>query len=286
MGRRPPGWKSAIPALATVVGLLAVVRLAVAGHFGAVFLVGMLTIVALMVSTGFAIMGRLDGILINSRNLVSLSRFQAALWTVVLLPGWIAMVAAGIMNEAADPLAVEIPGSLLAIIGVSGLSLVGTRAAINSKAKRAPGAGEAARAVKDLADGTKTEEITENRRGTAFANPSISDARFTDMFEGDEVGNAAHVDLSKVQMFVFTLVAVLAYVVAVQAAIAAGELSSLPMVSEGLAAILGISHAGYLATKALDHSNSRPESEQEPEAEEEEEPLREVRGGAYAPEGD
>jgi hypothetical protein len=39
------------------------------------------------------------------------------------------------------------------------------------------------------------------------------DARMVDLSQGDEIGNAAHLDLGKVQMFYFTLVLVFTYVV-------------------------------------------------------------------------
>jgi len=73
------------------------------------------------------------------------------------------------------------------------------------------------------------------------------------MFTGDEVGNDPSLDISKVQLYFFTIVIVLAY------ATGLGELcltdtglvEGLPELSESILILLAISHTGYLwATKA------------------------------------
>jgi hypothetical protein len=112
--------------------------------------------------------------------------------------------------------------------------------------------------------------------GTLFANPSPDDARVSDMFQGDEVGNKASVDVAKVQMFVFTIVLVLVYASDVWRYLAgidmkhlaqqgitgkaaldqiAARTSSLPMMSQSQIALLLISHAGYLSSKAVNHTD-------------------------------
>jgi len=106
------------------------------------------------------------------------------------------------------------------------------------------------------ATGESKEEIEKNRVGTLYSNPSMAEARFTDMFQGDEVGNTAHVDLAKVQMFFFTLLLGLSYFVAVTASLGSGGLDSLPLLDKGAVALLGISHGGYLMSKAPDHSGA------------------------------
>jgi hypothetical protein len=104
-------------------------------------------------------------------------------------------------------------------------------------------------------------EIEENRAGTVYANKTICDAQFTDIFEGDELGNMAFIDLSKVQMFLFTVVAIIAYMFQIYATIRHTHpafITSLPVLSEGLIAILLISHAGYLTNKSIDHTKLGP----------------------------
>ncbi len=100
------------------------------------------------------------------------------------------------------------------------------------------------------------DNISNNRKGVLYANGAISDAAFSDMFEGDEVGNTAYVDPAKVQMFFFTVVAGLSYGmelyqwIAKKGYIPADAKTAFPLVSGGLVAILGISHAGFLVNKS------------------------------------
>jgi hypothetical protein len=90
----------------------------------------------------------------------------------------------------------------------------------------------------------------------------MSDASFSDMFEGNEIGNTAHVDLGKVQMFFFTVTVAVAYAVAVAKSIHDGQLYGaeyvFPTLSSGMVALLGISNAGYLANKGVDHTKTAP----------------------------
>lgn len=55
------------------------------------------------------------------------------------------------------------------------------------------------------------DEVKENAQGVLFANTSVGDASFSDMFQGDEVTNKAYVDVAKLQMFFFTVIAGLTY---------------------------------------------------------------------------
>ena len=92
--------------------------------------------------------------------------------------------------------------------------------------------------------GELEEEVDKNREGTLYANPDVSDARFTDMFEGEELKNTPYIDLAKVQMFFFTLVIALSYAVAlykeIPNAALVSEGLSFPKVHEGMLALLGI----------------------------------------------
>ena len=81
-----------------------------------------------------------------------------------------------------------------------------------------------------------------------------------DIFQGDEVGNFDQVDLSKVQMFLLTAVVLIAYSAALydllldQSAVFNPLGVSLPVFSASVSTLLAISHGGYLAIKAVDHS--------------------------------
>ncbi len=93
-----------------------------------------------------------------------------------------------------------------------------------------------------------------------YSNPT--DARFADMFKGEETGNMAQLDLSKIQMFYFTIVVAVAYAAALSAIMIGNPtgsmISAFPDLSQGMVVLLGISHAGYLGYKAVPHSSLTP----------------------------
>jgi hypothetical protein len=109
-------------------------------------------------------------------------------------------------------------------------------------------------------------DIVANKQGTLYANSKVSDARLTDMFEGDELIDTARIDLAKVQMFYFTVIAAICFFVMVfnlliesQVMLAGGKpyLNQLPLLPDGFVAVLGISHAGYLTSKSINRTQSQ-----------------------------
>jgi hypothetical protein len=237
----------------TIIGSLAVIILG--GYFtsGAEQLAFILIpMAALVVLLGYFIVHRPLGALIDSRNLVSLARFQMIVWTVVILSSYLAYAFARIAARAADPLAIKLDSALLTLMGISTASFVGAPLILNTKRDKEPDDGVTAKAAVLAND----PQLGDNRQGTLYANPSISDARVTDMFQGDEVGNTIQLDLAKVQMFFFTVVSAGAYLALVVANLTSDkpDFGALPALSPGIVTALGISHAGYLSSKGLDHT--------------------------------
>ncbi len=105
----------------------------------------------------------------------------------------------------------------------------------------------------------KLDQLNIVPKGQLVTYSSPNDARFADLFKGEETGNLAQLDLSKIQMFYFTIVVVVAYVAALSAILignSSGSLiSAFPDLSQGMVVLLGISHAGYLGYKAVPHSS-------------------------------
>jgi hypothetical protein len=237
------------------------------------------------------------GILITEQNVMSLSRFQTALWSVIVVSAFLVIVMARIKNgviadedgsELADPLNIALGRDLLALLGISAASLVGSPLIAATKTSKTPDQNAVMATARQMVRldqvpdsvkegnaplGSVSERATEsgkaspeniasaiekNAEGILYKNPAISDASFADMFEGNEVGNAAHVDLSKVQMFFFTVVIAVAYVFALWDVMSTdaiyGSNFAFPAVSDGMVALLGISNAGYLAAKGVDHT--------------------------------
>lgn len=86
-------------------------------------------------------------------------------------------------------------------------------------------------------------------------NKNISEAKWSDLFNGDLISNHGKVDVAKVQMFYFTILLIFTYGTLLWGLLSqepAWQLSAaveLPPFSDSLVGLLGISHAGYLAVK-------------------------------------
>jgi hypothetical protein len=244
------------------------------------------------------------GFLINERNLMSLTRFQTVLWTVIILSAYFVVAIARIVMKNKTPLEILVDRNLWALLGISLTSLVGTSLINSTKTNKTtdnaestktarvlvasgnlpaaaaqaanqaadgvvmpaaaetdPGAAnKAANAVADAKADSVATVIDDHKQGTLYANPNINDASLSDMFEGDEVGNAGYIDLAKVQMFFFTIIVGLSYVFLVlsetmaKLATDSENVTALPVLSAGMIALLGISHAGHLAGKTADRT--------------------------------
>jgi hypothetical protein len=224
-------------------------------HARVAWLLVAVCMIAFLLFLGRWISGRPLGVLINERNLISLSRFQMVSWPVLLLSAFFVIAMARLHASSASPLNIMMDCRLWALMGISATSLVGTPLILSSKTSEAAETktiDKAARALNEPA-----AEVQANSQGTLYSNAKIGDASLTDMFQGDEVGNTAYVDLSKVQMFYFTIIAVIAYACAlysVMPGLVASEKASMPVPSDALVALLGISHAAYLTSKANQHS--------------------------------
>ncbi len=108
----------------------------------------------------------------------------------------------------------------------------------------------------------KPEDIEKNKQGILYGNEDPSEAAFTDMFEGDEIQNAAYIDVGKLQMFFFTVIVAVTFAAQVFQLISSADLTAegiaLPTVHEGLLTLMGISNAGYLANKGVDRTKAKP----------------------------
>jgi hypothetical protein len=208
----------------------------------------------ILFTLGKAILGQPLGFLINDQNVMSLSRLQLAVWTVVVGASYFTCAIARAKAGVADPLNVTIDWHLWALMGISTSSFVGSSLIHSQKQDAVPDST----VVEKTAGVTSetTADVKYNSQGLLYVNSSKSDARFTDVFQGDELGNTTHIDLGKVQMFFFTLVAAVVFLAVVYRSLrgANSGLESLPVLPDGLLAILGISHAGFLANQGVNHT--------------------------------
>ncbi len=213
------------------------------------WIVIMILMIVFLITLGIAINGRPLGVLIDERKVMSLSRLQIIIWTVILLSAYFTIASARIHAGVVDPLAIKLDWQLWALMGISSASLVGTPLIISQKKAKAI-------AQTETYKGVEKDQI----EGIVFVNRENKDAKFTDMFEGDEVKNQGHIDMSKVQMFFFTIISALSYIALLfnMLSVEPSNIAKFPEVSEGLLAILAISHSAYLANKGIDHTATDP----------------------------
>jgi hypothetical protein len=223
----------------------------------------MSSMLLLMFVLGMATTNRPLGVLIDARNLMSLSRFQTVVWIIIILGAYLTFAMARIRMGAGDkpitdPLNIQIDWHLWALLGISTTSLVGSPLILSTKKDQEPAPSVTQKTAQVLNE--PEPQINANKLGTLYVNSKLSDARFTDMFEGDELVNTARIDLAKVQMFYFTIIAAICLVVMVFKMLTADnpDLSHLPLLPDGFIAVLGISHAGYLTSKGINRTPSQP----------------------------
>jgi hypothetical protein len=306
--------------------------------------VTMVFMVVLLALAGHEINGQWFGVLIDSRNKVSLSRLQITLWTVlvlstyltVALPRVTAMVGANPSLNAAQALDIRFPDELIVAMGISAVSFAGSSLIKSNKkgkqikvdARLSPDAAQARRdqaadalkgAEATLLDAVKTEgsrksdleqarealkkgnatqakvdmvetlynaalidkdQATKDRdakkkaldaadddladilatQGLLHKNADPSEARWVDLFRGEEISNFKLVDMSKVQMLFFTVVIIAAYAAAISSllrdlnVLRASAFVAFPGFSESLNFLLGISHGTYLSVKTIDQA--------------------------------
>jgi hypothetical protein len=199
--------------------------------------IGTLILLALFIlAVGYGITGWWLGVLIDNRRKMSLSRFQTFLWSVLILSALLvaALTNIPLVRNPTDALTISIPPELLAILGISVTALVGQSVILN---------------VAKNPNQVDTNLVTKDR-------PS-----WVDMFKGDDVANSDYVDLSKVQMFYFTLILVLIYGVALASIFMTVDpkhptISAFPALTPAIVGLLGISQGGYLVYKAIPRETS------------------------------
>lgn len=252
----------------TAEAVLIVCAALVFGYYSAhpqrAWLIDFALLAALCVLIGFWVLKLPLGILINERNLMSLSRFQLVCWSIAIFSGYIVIAMQRVLHHVPDPLNVAIDNNLWAVLGISTASFVGAPLLLNGKTDNEPSPGAVRSASLALNEGAAG--IQQNAVGTLYSNPALQDARFADMFEGDEIGNTAYVDVSKVQMFVLTVLLIGVYCLDLWHMLAGydksvsglnfNHLDHLPAVSASMLQLLAVSHAGYLTFKAVGHTQT------------------------------
>lgn len=220
-----------------------------------------LVLVLFLVIAGRAITGVWHGAFIDDINKISLSRLQLILWTIVVISGFMAAAFSNVLvSGVANPLAVAMPSQLLQLLGISTASLIGATLISEPKKNATPNLDDETLATKTAAIATQNHVNPDNvtTTGVLISKTSARDARWSDLVTGVEIGNGAHLDISRVQMLFFTIVLVAAYIAALGKGLGSqtSAFTAFPSLDEGMIALLGISHVGYLTAKAAPHTPS------------------------------
>ena len=256
------GWWVAAAALLPIGGAVAArnAPYAVGVELGALVLCLNLTALGCaLLLTGKAATGDLFGFALGGLNRYSLARAQAALWTVAVFSillttaEWNLALPPGtaMPSGVAGPLDIEIPAALMTAVGISLFSAVAAPALVTIRGDTTP----AATTAQLTAAADRTQALTGRMamlqaRGQVVSNVDAQGASWLDLLTGDEVGQAARVDLSKVQQAMLTLIVVGIYLAAfLESLRSSAWLAGLPPLGADAVRLLAISHAGYLAYK-------------------------------------
>lgn len=208
---------------------------------------------------GYAITGYWRGILIDDRNKLSLSRLQILIWSLVILS---ALFTAILTNTEIDgfaaPLDINVPQQLWILMGISTAAAVGSPLILTNRSTVKANRSEKTKTIKALKE-QGYGEVETIANGVVVRNQQPTMARWSDLLKGDEIGDAASVDVGKLQMFFFTFVLALGYCSAIASLFkASGAITALPAIQDGMNVLLAISQSGYLALKASPSSKQAP----------------------------
>lgn len=221
------------------------------GVFGAIdplapYIGNIVFLLMLLAGIGRATNGYWLGVLIDNRNRVSLSRLQAAVWTVLVFAAYATVAAMRLhATGVGNALAIDIPPNLLAAMGISATSLMATPAILTMK-------------------------TASPNSANADIRPADQTASLLDMVKGDDDTNYDTPDLGKIQHALITLLVTVFFAVLIAHWLGSGigttalpgpvfgGATALPDFESHVAWLLGISSAGYLGCKAVPHGPPDP----------------------------
>jgi hypothetical protein len=212
------------------------------------FIIEVILVLVLLAVVGIGMSARLSGVLLDSRNRYSLPQLAAVLWAVLLVAGVLAAGLANLARSASDPLALKIPQEVFEAAGLSATALVGT---------------PIVRAVKrgnsqptDLMGPDKQPVTDKQLVGSIVQNTKPDSATWMDLFQGEESGNHDRPDLSRIQLFYFTILAVGIYGAQLFAALGSSTPATFPQLDQGLLGLLLLSNGTSLVYQAAPHKGA------------------------------
>jgi hypothetical protein len=235
------------------------------------FVVVELVLIGLCVVAGLMVHSRIDGILINDRNRLSLSRFQWVVWLVLILGTYFVESIWNTSQNLAFPI---IQTQLLALLGISSGSAVASNVIAENKKTTPPPAAVPVQAPVAAAPANPATRMSATTGamvvagapppppashrmvGALAANDAPVVASWSDLFMGDEEATYRTVDISRLQKLVITVLLATIYLTYLWTELGkatSGTALAMPTFgddSNGFLWLLGISHGAYLAQKA------------------------------------
>ena len=229
---------------------------AVLGHIRVQYILVMIVLLGLCVIAGQIVCGRIDGILIDELNRISLSRAQWAMWFILIIGGYFAEALWNVANSFPIPI---IQQDLLVLLGISSGSAV--MSSIINQSKKANDS-DAVQSAADAAPAKPTGAPPDNH-GALDCNVDAKDASWAELYLGDEAADRSTVDISRLQQLVITLLLGITFVTLQwQTLVAAAKDTGLAMPTfdknSSFLWLLGLSHAAYIAYKAPTHTSTPP----------------------------
>jgi hypothetical protein len=153
-------------------------------------------------------------------------------------------------------LIIAIPPTVWILLGISIGSWLGSPLILNNKKAQESSEADFTKAKEGLkAQGASEAKIAQvETQGRLLINTAYDQAAFSDLFRGEETGNAATLDVGKVQMFYFTVIVLFVYATGLFKMFNSGlPIHEFPDLDSSIVTLLGISNASYLANKAVPH---------------------------------
>ena len=248
----PRGARGAVLLAATLAVAGALLLLATTGArlaMAAVLLLNLAAAVVMVGAVSRAVTKRADGFALSALNRYSLSRLQMGVWTVAVVAILLTISEWNLLAKAsAETLAITVPGPLVAVLGISFGSAVAAPAILSLRAAATDQATDQQLSAAQERDVSSAGLVAQ---GQVVGRSNADQASWTDLFTGEEAATAGRVDLFKVQQALLTTVIVTVYLGSTLKLFAGAEpVTTMPPIGEGMAELLAISHAGYLAYKA------------------------------------
>ena len=202
----------------------------------------MVLIVGAVSWIGHTLTGRVEGLLIDNKNVMSLPRLQMLIWMMVVLPALVTAAAANLVGigglPTLDALGFAIPTELLEAMGHAGLDIVGPPVVLGTKMNVEAHPDELRSTTQQL----NLAPSQTGANGKIFTKSSTDLASWADLFRNDEVGNADTADLGKIQQMLVTLLVAGIYMGALSNMfLSASRVADFPALSEKFVWLLAVS---------------------------------------------